>query len=84
MRSYHSQASQRHRRRAVQRYLAVTSTDSHIKDEWITRYNWNKRRPLDCGRARCLVCHGKKVYGLPTWKERRERERFNQMLQDAP
>jgi hypothetical protein len=40
-----------------------------------------KRRPLDCGRARCGVCHWSKLYGYRPWREGTRRGRRDRRLE---
>jgi len=35
---------------------------------------YRKRHPLDCGRARCQLCHGEKIHRRASIKERRAAE----------
>lgn len=34
---------------------------------------YRKSRPLGCKKARCWLCHGDKLLGIPTMQERRLR-----------
>ncbi|MBC8000229.1 MAG: hypothetical protein IAF58_19900 [Leptolyngbya sp.] len=43
---------------------------------------FRKRKPLDCGRTQCKLCHGEKLFNRPSVKDVRADEQFNQMLQN--
>lgn len=43
---------------------------------------FRKRKALDCGRPRCLVCHYEKVLKIASIKERIRRQRYIDSLQD--
>ena len=36
---------------------------------------FRKRKPLDCGRARCGLCHSEKIHDRPSASQRRANER---------
>ncbi len=42
---------------------------------------FRKRKPLDCGRAQCKLCHGEKLYNRPSVKDLRADEAFRFELQ---
>ncbi|MEW6211279.1 MAG: hypothetical protein AB1631_23135 [Acidobacteriota bacterium] len=44
---------------------------------------FRKKKALDCGRSRCLVCHFDKVLGIPSHKDRIRRLRFKDSLDDC-
>jgi hypothetical protein len=39
--------------------------------ESVERGRFRKRKPLDCGRARCGLCHGEKLHGRPSFARKR-------------
>jgi hypothetical protein len=41
---------------------------------------FRKRDPHDCGKARCQLCHGEKIFGKPSANQRRANVAFAQGL----
>lgn len=44
---------------------------------------FRKRKALDCGHARCLLCHGNKLLGIATHKDRLADLRFTESLREV-
>jgi len=44
---------------------------------------FRKRDAFDCGRSRCLLCHGEKLLRRPSVKGRIERDRVRDSLAEA-
>lgn len=50
---------------------------SHVMDVLVdSAGRFRKRKPLDCGRAKCKLCHGEKLYNRPSVKDLRADEAF--------
>lgn len=47
----------------------------------VERGRFRKRKPLDCGRARCGLCHSEKRFGRPAARQRRADQAFAHDLQ---
>ncbi len=55
---------------------------SHVMDVLVdSAGRFRKRKPLDCGRAKCKLCHGEKLYNRPSVKDLRADEAFRFELQ---
>jgi hypothetical protein len=44
---------------------------------------FRKKDAFDCGRSRCLLCHGEKLLARPSVKDRIQRDRWRDSLADA-
>lgn len=66
------------------RQLRVRATFglSSIGSERDAAGRYRKRRALDCGRARCGLCSGHKLYGEPSHKDRIRRLRAEDSLRE--
>ena len=51
----------------------------HVEVDSAGRFR--KRKPLDCGRAQCKLCHGEKLHNRPSVKDLRANEAFQFELQ---
>jgi hypothetical protein len=43
---------------------------------------FRKQKALGCGRARCLLCHFEKIFGIPKASDRVRKQRFADSLED--
>lgn len=43
---------------------------------------FRKRKPFGCGKARCLLCHYEKVFGIASVKDRIREQQFLDSLND--
>lgn len=51
-------------------------------DRELQRGRFRKRKPLDCGRARCLLCHFEKLFRIPSIKDRIQQMQLAESLRD--
>lgn len=57
---------------------------AHVSDGQVdSAGRFRKRKPLDCGNARCGLCHGEKRWNRPTVKDLRADEAFRFELQQV-
>lgn len=73
MRRYHEDRGLMSRRRKFYSHVMHAEVDSAGR--------FRKRKPLDCGRAGCKLCHGEKLYDRPSVKDLRAQEAFRFDLQ---
>lgn len=50
----------------------------------VERGRFRKRKPLDCGRARCGCCHAEKVYRRRSVHQRRADRAFRNAVRELP
>lgn len=68
MKRYHEDRGLMSRRRKFYSHVMHVEVDSGGR--------FRKRKPLDCGRAGCKLCHGEKLYNRPSVKDLRADEAF--------
>ncbi len=75
MKRYHEDRGLMSRRRKFYAHVMHVVVDSAGR--------FRKRKPLDCGRAQCKLCHGEKLFNRPSVKDLRADEAFRFELQLA-
>lgn len=81
MRRWHEDQSVAHRQWRVHSHFVHSGQPTGCPcDEQPGRFR--KRRALDCGRARCQLCHFDKIHGIKHRQEIRADLRFLEQLQD--
>ena len=76
MTRYHAELAIIHRR--VREWISLSSPP-HGK---IVPGRFRKKKPLDCGRARCGLCSAMKLLSVPTVQELRDRVTVKEQLQE--
>jgi hypothetical protein len=67
----------------VRRQSLFNTSTTKWTDDWVTQAGrYRKRKALDCGKARCGLCSGHKVHGIPSHKDRMHQLRFADSLKD--
>jgi hypothetical protein len=54
----------------------------NLSEDECPKGRFRKRHPLDCGRAKCKLCHGEKLYGKRSVKGQRADQAFASQLQE--
>jgi len=73
---------------AYQTRSSVASSSAHSPDSSIDCVcefqagRFRKQKALGCGRARCLLCHFDKIFGVPKVADRVHKHRFVDSLED--
>lgn len=75
MKRYHEDRGLMSRRRKFYAHVSHGEVDSAGR--------FRKRKPLDCGRAQCKLCHGEKLFNRPSVKDLRADEAFLFQLQQV-
>jgi len=76
MTRYHSNKDRRkreQRKRAAKKFHIEQFNDTH---------NWNKKHPLDCGNAKCYMCHGEKLLRYTKPRDYRAKEKFEHQIDE--
>jgi len=43
---------------------------------------FRKKTALDCGKAKCVLCHNEKIFGIPSHRERLRELRADEAVED--
>ena len=80
MTRYHAELAIIHRR--VREWMRLSSSGQRGEASPFPPGRYLKRKPLDCGRARCYTCSAMKLMAVPTVQELRDRVTVKEQLQE--
>lgn len=83
MKRYHQEL-----KRIIRAQRIYLRRSGHLPDQPVSeerkfqRGRFRKRKPMDCGKTRCLLCHFEKLLHIPSNNDRIQQMRFAESLQD--